>query len=53
MGETEQVEEKQDNKMTTGKEKISRTEYNRNRALLYDKRRERDTGGQPQRMHQS
>ena len=33
MGETEQVEEKQDieNKMTTGKEKISRTEYNRNR----------------------
>jgi len=26
MGETEQVEEKQDNKMTTGKEKISRTE---------------------------
>jgi len=31
MGETEQVEEKQDNKMTTGKEKKSRTEYNRNR----------------------
>ena len=33
IGETEQIEEKQDieNKMTTGKEKISRTEYNRKR----------------------